>query len=129
MPAKGGDRRCEAKANEGRLKDQADAKLEILEAPRIDRESLRDEVPRRVGDSVKLGCPMEPGAWPRAKHSWYFNREKLNNITASILSVEHIEAKDYGVYQCEVSNAVGSDIAQIWLKEPGKYWLISEACA
>ncbi|KAI1732942.1 fibronectin type III domain-containing protein [Ditylenchus destructor] len=74
------------------------------EPPRINRESLRDEVAKEIGQKVKLTC-KEGEAWPRSKMFWYFNGNKQ---------------KDFGVYQCEAENQVGTDIAHIWLRAGNK---------
>lgn len=71
--------RCEAKTGDEMLLEQAEAHLEIIEAPQINKELLPSEILHRVGDSVKLHCKTTK-AWPRAKFTWFFNKVKVGTF-------------------------------------------------
>ncbi|KAI1726479.1 fibronectin type III domain-containing protein [Ditylenchus destructor] len=111
--------RCEARTADNMFQARAIARLDILEPPRINRDSLRDEVAREIGQKVKLTC-KEGEAWPRSKMFWYFNGNKLSNVSTESFRIGSIQQKDFGVYQCEAENQVGTDIAHIWLRAGNK---------
>ncbi|KAI3421310.1 hypothetical protein GPALN_014929 [Globodera pallida] len=95
--------------------DQADARLDILEKPRLLRPSLAPVVvEKREGDPLQLECHAER-AWPRANFSWYFNDQKLENTGAERLVISNLSVNHFGAYQCEATNTAGTDIVPIWV--------------
>uniref|UniRef100_A0A183BX01 Immunoglobulin domain protein n=1 Tax=Globodera pallida TaxID=36090 RepID=A0A183BX01_GLOPA len=95
--------------------DQADARLDILEKPRLLRPSLAPVVvEKREGDPLQLECHAER-AWPRANFSWYFNDQKLENAGAERLVISNLSVNHFGAYQCEATNTAGTDIVPIWV--------------
>ena len=125
--------RCEARTGDENLMEYAEAHLEVIEVPDINKESLPSEISVRVGDPVKLLCKTTK-AWPRAKFAWYFNKDKVNNglsfpfdlffqvsgSSSEVLKIDHLEKTQYGVYQCRASNLAGTDFAQVWIKADGR---------
>ncbi|KAE9550691.1 hypothetical protein FO519_006092 [Halicephalobus sp. NKZ332] len=107
--------RCEAKTGDENLMEYAEAHLEVIEAPQINRESLPSELNLRAGDPLKLLCKTSK-AWPRAKFGWYFNKERIPGPSSEVLKIDHLEKDQYGVYQCKASNLAGTDFAQVWIK-------------
>uniref|UniRef100_A0A914R120 Ig-like domain-containing protein n=1 Tax=Panagrolaimus davidi TaxID=227884 RepID=A0A914R120_9BILA len=67
--------RCEAKSAEEEFIQFAEAHLEIIEKPEINRQILPSETSYSLGSSIKLECKTTK-AWPRARFQWYFNKEK-----------------------------------------------------
>lgn len=81
---------CEAKTSDKRLIERADAKLEIYsknflkfvkkiiftEKPIINKKDLAQEVTKKIGESFRIECKTQQ-AWPRAKFSWYLNKNKV----------------------------------------------------
>uniref|UniRef100_A0AC34QH49 Thymidine kinase, cytosolic n=1 Tax=Panagrolaimus sp. JU765 TaxID=591449 RepID=A0AC34QH49_9BILA len=107
--------RCEAEAGDESVVQEAEAHLEIIEPPIINKDVLPSEAMHKVGDSVNLVCKTTK-AWPRAKISWFFNKEKLTTTNSEVLKIDHLETKHFGVYQCKASNDAGADFFQVWIK-------------
>uniref|UniRef100_A0A7E4ZS71 Down syndrome cell adhesion molecule-like protein Dscam2 n=1 Tax=Panagrellus redivivus TaxID=6233 RepID=A0A7E4ZS71_PANRE len=104
---------CEAKAGESQR--NSEAHLEVIESPQINHEALPDELVRHVGDAVNVVCKTSR-AWPRAQFAWFFNKKKIVSSNPEVLRIDHLEKRQFGVYQCKSTNAAGTDTAQIWIK-------------
>lgn len=69
--------RCEAKTVDENIIQFAEAHLEIIEKPEINREMFPSEASYALGSSIKLECKTTK-AWPRARFQWFFNKEKVS---------------------------------------------------
>lgn len=110
------------------------AYLVVKHEPEIDKSPVLLKAAARIGDTARLicrasGAPKLVFAWSQngltisvnTTAKYHTNFHQLDAITyESILSINKIDEKDYGQYQCKASNALGFRITTITLSLPSK---------
>ncbi|KAM9207753.1 hemicentin-2 [Dugong dugon] len=80
----------------------------------------------RSGEDVVLRCqatgePMPTVEWLRAGQP-LLTSQRIRTLPDGSLWLEHVEARDAGVYECVAQNLLGSATAQAFLAVRGKLW-------
>uniref|UniRef100_A0A158Q594 Down syndrome cell adhesion molecule-like protein Dscam2 n=1 Tax=Dracunculus medinensis TaxID=318479 RepID=A0A158Q594_DRAME len=90
------------------------ANLTIIKRPEINRKLLPNKISKEVGESLSLNC--QASGVPKPFLQWYFNGDRLG-INGSHLHIENLDSINFGLYQCEASNAAGVDLTITWLRK------------
>uniref|UniRef100_A0AC35U7G1 B-cell receptor CD22-like n=1 Tax=Rhabditophanes sp. KR3021 TaxID=114890 RepID=A0AC35U7G1_9BILA len=96
--------------------DYAQASITFQSEPVIDKSQWQDELYIKENSDVKIQCKAKH-AWPRPKFVWWFNGKEVSATNGGFLKISNFELSNYGFYQCDSINSMGSDTATVKLKK------------
>ncbi|EYB98311.1 hypothetical protein Y032_0132g1710 [Ancylostoma ceylanicum] len=105
---------CKVVAESGRAFDQRSLKINVIEGP--DLRPLPSEEFRPLGSELNLQCSQKKKTALPSTIKWYLNGRDVVAKRGRLV-VKELSQRDYGVYQCEVTNEAGSSMNTVWVKE------------